>query len=151
MQGLVGKNRAMSHLSADARMASFLNGKGAHAVIAVHSAIGVAASLLIEGPMISRAIAWGAVGGAFGFFYAASIVNQIERRLLVKCVGRPRIANALAEQFKESDIRPAFESLSKLTRLNLVQKDLLKQFLTNQSEMSEEDQSFAIRLLNRYS
>ncbi|VVB73328.1 Uncharacterised protein [uncultured archaeon] len=141
MQSLMGKERAIRALNRKREIASFVRLS--------------CPSLLILAPLVTSCltkdpslVTLSAAASAAVFIPFAAMEMNTDLEIMSQCVGRPRLAKAMARQYS-GGCRPIFEKLGGLDRLNSTQKDLLQNFFLAPQWLPEEDREIVCHLLNR--
>ena len=144
MQSLMGKGRALQAFDDKRSSARFFR-----LACAPLPFVGSAAVVLSGGNVVDATF-YAMVGWAI-FIQAQNGVANTEFEILSQCVGRPRLAKAVAGRcISESRYRSLFERLGNLDRLNGTQKALLRDFFLLKSwQIPEEDWVAAQNLLIR--
>lgn len=107
-----------------------------------------AAAVILSGRGIFDAIPCAVMGWALSM-KSQTLEMDAELETLAQCVGRPRLAKALASRLPNGAYQPTYKQLGKLDRLNSTQMRLLHDFFVSAWRMTEEDRDAAISLLHR--
>jgi hypothetical protein len=141
-QSLTGKERVLQSFDRSRERARFLR------IACAPLPFTVPMAAVLSGGNILDATFFAMMGWALSIKTQTMEIDA-ELEILSKCVGRPRLAKALADRHPESAFLPTYNQLNKLDRLNSTQVRLLREFFISSWLMDGEDRDAAVRLLHR--